>query len=68
MVVVIKNVSHSSYELDVRGDVPCDPRSSAISTLVGTRRMEDEGVVELGLTALELHGQRRGVVQRIVQL
>lgn len=61
MVILIKNVSHSSDELNMCGDVSRDPRASAISTLVGTRRVEDEGVVELGLPALELHGQRRGV-------
>ena len=68
MVLVIENVSDPSDELNVRGDVTRDPRASPIPALVWTRRVEDEGVVELGLPALELHGHRRGVVQRIVQL
>ena len=67
MVLVIENVSDPSDELNVRGDVTRDPRASAIPALVWTRRVEDEGVVKLGLSALQFHGQCLGGVQRIVE-
>ena len=59
MIIVIKNISDPSDELNVRGDVTHDPGTSTMFALVWTRRMEDEGVVELGLPALELHRQSR---------